>query len=297
MSLTSSAGRPRIARTSYLEVTAWEQLGVTRADTERTPQITPQLRAISHTIRRQDQPRVRRRVRTLKGSLMSLVTDTEQRAPYGPGADVHLSWPVYLHQSDAPEARAVLDKYYTLPKNLARLLPIEAFCLAAQVSPLRIVEILAATLVRLGAQASSVIAAVNHPRVVAKTVEMALTDEGHEDRADLHRATGFLPLPKGAQTVVNVQAQASAGAQAQAAAPIVAPAPEQTIRRLADRFNDVRYLPTPVTPASLPEVRPFDLVSSSTGAPAGVEIEAAPAALAAPDAFAEDEELLDSDEP
>jgi len=80
---------------------------------------------------------------------------------------------------------------------------------------------------------------------------MALTDEGHEDRATLHKATGFLPSPKGAQTNIQVVQHASATANAQAAS-VAAPPPEQTIRRLVDRFNDARQIQSVERP-SLPE--------------------------------------------
>src|SRR5258708_4009586 len=145
---------------------------------------------IEQTVRRAGQPRVTNKIISEYGDNKTIVQQTQHRAPSGPGADLLRAWPHYLHSSDSPDAAAVLECYHSLPKVFRELLPIEAFCIAANVSPMRILEAITAACVRLGAQASTLIAAVNHPRVVEKTVEMALTDDGIEDRATLHKATG-----------------------------------------------------------------------------------------------------------
>lgn len=219
-----------------IRAAGYERLGVLESDVRASPQITPQLRAITRTVRRVDQPRVTRRV-VGETEMGPVVESTEHRAPYGPGGDLQTAWPHYLAASEAEEARKVLAVRASIPAICSKALPIEAFCLAASVSPLRILEILTATCVRMGAQASTLIAAINHPRVVEKTVEMALTDAGTEDRATLHKHAGFLPIARGPQTTVNVNASASANAAAQV---VAAPPPEQTIRRLTDRFNAIR---------------------------------------------------------
>lgn len=200
---------------------AVKRLGINEVTLTQMPQITPELRLITKTIRK-----------------------NANGAPYGPGADLVRSWPNYLRSSDDPSAMKVRGVYNSLPKYMAKLLPIEAFCLAAGVPPHRILEIIVTSVIRQGAQASAIIAAVNHPRVVDKTVEMALTDDGIEDRKVLHTHTGFLPQRAGARTSIVVQQNATATAQA---ASVAAPPPEQTIRRLADRFNLSRTLPEQVT--------------------------------------------------
>lgn len=103
----------------------------------------------------------------------------------------------YLRSSEDPEARKVLDAYFLVPESYRRLLPPEVFCHAAGVSPWRVLEIIAAVAVRQGAQASAVIAAIAHPRVVEKTIERALQDDGWRDSAMLHKAVGFLRTSAG----------------------------------------------------------------------------------------------------
>jgi len=117
------------------------------------------------------------------------------------------------------------------------------------VNPLRVLQELTSVLVSQGATASTLLTAVWHPKVVRKTIEVALTDKGFADRQVLHKATGFLPLPKGAQTIVNVNNQANVNA------PTVVPlsSPESTIAMLAGAFNEARGLPPPPEPpAELP---------------------------------------------
>lgn len=184
----------------------YERMQITAADVVSAPQITHELRAIARYLKERNRP----------------------SNPY-----------YYLAASDHPDAMAVLFVYRKWHRRY--LLPIEAYCVAAKVPTLRILEIVAATTIRLGAQACSIVAAASMPDIVHKTVEMALTNDGFTDRALLAKATGFLPTPKGPQTSIHVTQNAVA--QASAPVAVAAPAPEQTIRRMVDRFNTHRSLP------------------------------------------------------
>jgi len=95
---------------------------------------------------------------------------------------------------------------------------------------------------------AQIIAAVSHPQVVAKTVERALTDKGIADRVALHKATGFLPMTKGSQTVIAIAENAQANTIVRSFA--AAPRPEETIRRATNAFNESRGLP-PVPEVSI----------------------------------------------
>src|SRR5215471_7359218 len=200
-------------QTAYKRDLAYQHLGINSQDVERVPFLWPNLRGIARRLNR------------------------------GRAEDAPLVCPLDLLQwSEDPEARKVLQKYLSVPESYRRLLPAEAYCCAAAVSPWRILEIVTGVAVRLGAQASAILAAIWHPRVVEKTIEMALTDEGTVDRNALHRATGFTPLPKGSTTIVNVQQNSHGQVPS-----VAAPRPEDTIRILAARFNEERQTP-PVPP-------------------------------------------------
>ena len=204
--------RQRLGQSAYKRALGYQHLGIRPQDVERVPFMWPNLRGIAHRLNR-------------------------GRAPDAPPV-----CPLELLQwSEDPEARRVLEKYLSVPESYRRLLPAEAYCCAAGVSPWRILEVVTGVAVRLGTQASAVLAAVWHPQVVEKTIEMALTDGGIADRNALHRATGFTPLPKGSTTIVNVQQNAQ-GQGPGTCVPL--PRPEDSIRRLAMAFNEARGMET-----------------------------------------------------
>ena len=122
----------------------------------------------------------------------------------------------YLKCSNAPEAIRVIELYYSLAKCKRELVPIEAYCVAAAVHPLILLNVITKACQQVTSQTSAMIAAISHPRVVEKTVAMALTDDGEADRMVLHKATGFIPTPRGPQTNINLTQNASAQANAQA---------------------------------------------------------------------------------
>jgi len=253
--------RPTERAASICRDRALRILNVTPAQLKSAPQITPQLRAIAHVIRGAGIPRATRRQQQQPSAVW---TEPAPRAPYGPGGDLQRTWPIYLSHVDDERCQAVVAAYHRLPAYLLPHVPIEAFCLAANVPPIYVLEQLTLALMRAGAQASSIIASVNAPRVVQKTIEMALTDGGDRDRAMLHRATGFLPSPKGSQTNITVTQTAQAAASAHAAA--MAPPPEATIRRLSDRFNEA---PRPATV----EVPAVTVVEAASDASADFDID------------------------
>ena len=200
------------------------------------------------------EPQVTRQLIALGTALMREVQVRDKTIlPLGIGADVERSWPHMLKLSDLPEAQTISNLYLSLPLEQARAVPMEAFCYASRISPMRVLEMVTGVLVRQGATAATLLTAVWHPSVVRRTIEAAL-DDSHADRQDLHKAVGFLPTPKGSQTIVNVT-QATAVAPPPAIVPL--PSPESTITMLAGAFNEARGLPAPV---------PVDVVDAETEA-------------------------------
>ena len=131
-------------------------------------------------------------------SLLAIQLRRIARAVRGASTDGPAAAPVrpleYLRSSSDPSARKVLEAYDSVPESYRRLLRPEDFCHAAGVSPWRVLEIITVVAVRQAAQASDIVAAVMHPRVVMKTIERALQDDGIRERRMLHKATGFLTL-------------------------------------------------------------------------------------------------------
>lgn len=159
------AGR---GQTDYKRFLAYQHLGIDPKDVQCVPFFRTNLRRIARLLnRRRDK-------------------DHPHDAPVRP---LEL-----LQSSSDPESRNVLAAYLSVPQSYRRLLPLEAFCLAAGISPWRVLEIITVVAVRQGAQASAVLAALVHPRVVEKTVERAQEDDGTRERMMLHKAVGFMPI-------------------------------------------------------------------------------------------------------
>jgi len=96
-----------------------------------------------------------------------------------------------LESSKDPEARKVIDVYESVPPSYRRLLPLEAYCLAANVSPWHVLEMITIVGVRQGLQFAALLAAGLQLRVVDKTIDRALTDEGTRERMLILKAVGF----------------------------------------------------------------------------------------------------------
>jgi hypothetical protein len=156
--------RNSTGQTDYKRRLAYKRLGINPKDVQCIPFLATQLRRIARAVR---------------------------------GADKHSPAPTvrpldFLGSSEDHEARKVLEVYLSVPESYRRLLRPEDFCHAAGVSPWRVLEIITVVAVRQGAQASAVVASIEHLRVVEKTVERALQDDGWRERMIMHKATGFL---------------------------------------------------------------------------------------------------------
>ena len=148
-------------------------------------------------------------------------------------------WPsalAALRTSDLPEARHFIAVYddVTLPAGVRRSLPVEAFAIKAGLLPSQLYETIVQVVRRQSALDGVLIAASHHPSIVEKSSQLALEGDIKHVTHNL-KHMGFLPLPKGAQVSIQVNANATASSASQAVT--AAPAPENTIRRLVNRFN------------------------------------------------------------
>lgn len=183
----------------------------------------------------------------------------------GRSINLSRSWPQLLAQSDDPDARAVLDAFRKVSPSNFPGMPIEAFCVAAAVSPLRLIEVLTGILVRLGVTSSAILAAVAQPRIVEVLTKSALTDEGWRDRHAFLKATGFIPTPKTSVSIVNSpRIELTSSAQS---ASLPAPSAEHTIRALAERSGD----PPAALPAPTDALTPMVAVGMPTAEDALIE--------------------------
>jgi hypothetical protein len=162
---TTRPDRVSLGQTAYKRALAFAQLGIDPASVPCTPFFRASLTRIGRLL---NHPRIKHEARA------RLIRPFD-----------------CLQASDHPDASKVSRVYRSVPESYRRLLPPEAFCIAADVDPIRVLELIAGGAARQTGQASAVIAALWHPQVVAKTVERALQNDGTPERAMLHRACGF----------------------------------------------------------------------------------------------------------
>jgi hypothetical protein len=123
----------------------------------------------------------------------------------------------------------------------------DTICKRVGLAPIELLRVVAEATYRFSTYTAQITAAVALPAIVERSVAVALTDEGVADRRMLFQHSGFLPAPKGSQVAVTQIVQANTTPQAMTSAP----RPEDTIQRLANRFNEARRLP-PLPAVALP---------------------------------------------
>lgn len=163
--LKNIAANEEQTQTGYKRQLAYAHLGINPKDVKCMPFLHANLRRIARTVR-------------------GVIHDVSSSSPVRP-LDC-------LEFSDDPDARKVLSVYRSVPVSYQKLLPVEAYCLAAGVSPDRVLELLTVVAVREGARASAILASIFHPSLVMKTVERALQKDGTRECMMLHKAVGFL---------------------------------------------------------------------------------------------------------
>lgn len=143
----------------------------------------------------------------------------------------------YLSGSDDEDAKALLKVRKMLNEKQQRAVPMEVYCVAAGLSTKKVFGLICAEAMDQEEKAKQLLFRVRHTEVVNATIESAMDLEfGSQDRKMLHLAGGFLPTPKNSITFVRQQ---NVDNRLQGATIVQAlPPPEDTIRRLGDRFND-----------------------------------------------------------
>jgi hypothetical protein len=112
----------------------------------------------------------------------------------------------------------------------------DAICKQLGIVPLDLLKAVAGATIRFSAYTAQLLAAAALPSIVERSIEVALTQKGTADRKMQLQHSGFLPTPAGSQTNIAIM-QSNVSEQSVV---VVAPRPEETIRRLVDRFNAER---------------------------------------------------------
>lgn len=146
-------------------------------------------------------------------------------------------WWEWIANAHGPEAQKINEQILRVTPGDLPFLSVEALCVAAEVDPAKLLAQIIETAVDNGRRASLLIAAIKMPKIVERTAEIALTPGGGQERKMLLQHSEFLPLPK--TTVVNsrhTHIDNSHGKTIQTA--LTFAAPESSIKRFTDRFNE-----------------------------------------------------------
>jgi len=113
------------------------------------------------------------------------------------------SWRHYIDYCETaakngdPDADKLLRAYYKLTRREQVNHMPEQLCDLAGVKPEELFGIVATELWRTARMEANLIVAAAYPKVIERTAKLAETKNGFKDRELFHKATGFLPQPKG----------------------------------------------------------------------------------------------------
>jgi hypothetical protein len=150
----------------------------------------------------------------------------------GIGLD-HFIAMVRLARASEPSAASFLDAWDALgASGVPSGRTADAICEQLGIIPLDLLKAAASATIRFSTYTAQILAAAALPSIVERSIEVALTQKGTADRKMQLQHSGFLPVPARSQTNIAIM-------QANAAPPVVvaAPRPEETIRRLTQRFH------------------------------------------------------------
>jgi hypothetical protein len=108
----------------------------------------------------------------------------------------------YAHFSEEKKIKAVCEMWDSRSKSDKGVLQVTDLCAAADVPFKALLSEVTAIMFEQNSDLSRIIAAVNHPEIVAKTIKFAKTKAGVADRKMLHDHANFTPVPKGT-TIIN----------------------------------------------------------------------------------------------
>jgi hypothetical protein len=145
-------------------------------------------------------------------------------------------WAVWVSLGTASQRRASLDDV----------------CHAAGVAPKAMVQAISGLAFELNCDLSDFLAAVAHPEIVAKTIKIAKTREGVQERRMLLDHAGFLPQPKGTNITLSQRVAMLANGAPPPQLPAEVPSFADDIKRLAGASEVVQQqLEAGVKPADL----------------------------------------------
>jgi len=144
----------------------------------------------------------------------------------------------FLRGSADPDARKWLAIYDEVPPSYRNLVPVEAYCLAANLTTKRVLELVTGACFEQSDASASLLAKASKPAIIRATVDSALIPglHGTQDRKMMHLHEGFVPVPK--TSVVNVHGDVRTDNRIQSISIGELSGIESQMAKIANRFNE-----------------------------------------------------------
>lgn len=111
-----------------------------------------------------------------------------------------------------PKLSPIIESYEKLTPPAQRTVDLDGLCKTHEVESSHFLAVVAEAAHKFSQNSSILVAALNMPMVVKKSISVAQTDEGHRDRKMLFEHAGFIPT-SGGITITQI-AKANAASQA-----------------------------------------------------------------------------------
>jgi hypothetical protein len=135
-----------------------------------------------------------------------------------------------------PKLVAFVEEYDRFTSAEQLRIKLTDICVHHDIDPLHLMAVVGEAAMKYRDNAMILIAAINLPQIVKRSVEQALTPEGVDDRRMLFMHSNFIPTSKGTQ--VNVVNQAAAKAEVNLTKESTLESFEQTVRAADEIIHD-----------------------------------------------------------
>lgn len=142
----------------------------------------------------------------------------------------------FLRGSGEPDARKWLGVYDSVPVSYRKLLPFEAYCVAAGTTTRRMLEVVTGACFEQSDAVAALLSKTAKPAILQRSIKLAQKPKQWEDRKMIMQHEGYAPIPK--TQVVNVQGDVSMDNRIQSINVGELSGIESKMSRIADRFNE-----------------------------------------------------------
>jgi len=142
----------------------------------------------------------------------------------------------FLRGSSEPDARKWLSVYDSVTVSARKIVPFEAFCVAAGITTKRMLEVITGACFEQSDAVAALLSKSAKPQILQKSIKLAQKPKQWEDRKMIMQHEGYAPIPK--TQIINVGHDINTDNRIQSVIAVGELASiEPTMAKIADRFN------------------------------------------------------------